>query len=99
MNPPHTSVHPAKFDGDCTDTALSSAGTLFLYLQRLVAAESIPEFIAANPFNGDSGEIELPVRCESRVLPETIAVCADPAVVATSAPPPARAPPAGGRVS
>lgn len=55
LNPPHTAIHPAAWDdpeGLAADDALGPAGKLRVYLESLLLAEtSIPEFVAAVPFD------------------------------------------------
>lgn len=49
-NPPHTAIHPPRFEAGRADDALADGGAIRAYLERLAHAPSVPAFIAAHPF-------------------------------------------------
>lgn len=54
LNPEHTAIHPRGFTVERleTDDMLGENGALRRYLEELSTAESIPDFVRANPWDG-----------------------------------------------
>lgn len=53
-NPEHTAIHPRGFTAEHleTDDMLGENGALRRYLEKLSTADSIPDFVRANPWDG-----------------------------------------------
>ncbi|VVB01289.1 unnamed protein product [Arabis nemorensis] len=55
LNPPYTAIFPHSYNHqNKTDTSLGSGGDLRLYLEKLVEAENVQEFIKKNPFGQEA---------------------------------------------
>lgn len=63
-NPPHTAVHPSKYElsgtGHSEDTELTVGGGLCGYLSRVAQAESVPDFVLGNPWLAEAAKDDGP---------------------------------------